>query len=79
MHYIARDVLTEDDFRANETLRLRELSSRIKACGKTALEISRACRMDKRTVQRAIKCLPVKSDAQARIELYIRTTYSTGV
>ena len=58
----------------NETRRLKELAGMIKLCGKTPAEIARACRLDKRTVERALRAEPLKSDAQARIEYYIKVT-----
>lgn len=67
--------LTESVFMANEQRRLQELAARIRATGETPLEISRACGLDKRTVIRALKCRPLKSDAQARIEYYIKIAH----
>lgn len=64
--------ITEDELRANEARRLAELAGRIRATGKSSLEIARACGLDKRTVIRARQGKPVKSDAQARIEYCIK-------
>lgn len=55
----------------NERQRLQELAARITRSGLRPLEIARACRLDKRTVQRALRCEPLKSDATARIGLYL--------
>lgn len=74
----ARKVLTEEDFRANEARRLRELAGLIRASGKSAKEIADACNLDKRTVLRALRAEPLKSDAQARIELYVRQAITYG-
>lgn len=71
--------LTEDDFVANEARRLRELAGLIRVCGRTPLQIARDCNLDKRTVQRAMRGEPLKSDAQARIEFYIKNTLQNGV
>lgn len=65
---------TENDFRANEAKRLAELAGMIRLCGKTPKEIADACNLDKRTVLRALRAEPLKSDAQARIEYYIKIT-----
>lgn len=62
----------EADFVANEISRLQQLASLIRSSGKTPLEIGRACGLDKRTVIRALKAMPLKSDAQARIEFYLK-------
>ena len=74
----ARTKPTEDDFRANEDWRLRELAGLIRVCGKTPAEIALACNLDRRTVQRALRAEPLKSDAQARIEYYIRQQLVEG-
>lgn len=66
--------ITEADFRANEAKRLTELAGMIRLCGKTPKEIADACNIDKRTVLRALRAAPLKSDAQARIEYYIKIT-----
>ena len=61
----------ETEFMANEGRRLKQLADMIRGCGRTPLEIAVACGLDKRTVLRALKARPLKSDAQARIEYYI--------
>lgn len=66
--------ISENDFRANEASRLAELAGMIRLCGKTPKEIAAACNLDKRTVLRALRAEPLKSDAQARIEYYIKIT-----
>lgn len=71
--------LTETDFAVNEERRLRELAGLIRHCGKTPQEIADECNLDKRTVLRALQALPLKSDAQARIEFYIKHTLTYGV
>ncbi len=73
-----RKILTEEEFRANETRRLRELAGLIRASGKSAKVIAEACNLDKRTVLRALRAEPLKSDAQARIELYVRQVITYG-
>ena len=62
--------ITENDFRINEQRRLKELAGLIRVCGIPSAEIALGCKLDKRTVLRALKGLPLKSDAQARIEYY---------
>ena len=71
-------VIKETEFMANEDRRLQQLANLIQFCGKTPLEIANACGLDKRTVLRALKSLPLKSDAQARIEYYIREKLNYG-
>ena len=71
--------LTEADFMANEASRLRSFAGMIKLCGKTPAQIATACNLDKRTVRRALRGEPVKSDAQARIELFIQRTIADSV
>ena len=71
--------ITEADFMRNESQRLRALAGLIKHCGKTPSEIAAACNLDRRTVQRALRAEPLKSDAQARIEYYIRQTLMQDV
>lgn len=73
-----RKVPTEDEFRANEIRRLKELAGLIRASGKSAKAIAEACNLDKRTVLRALRVEPLKSDAQARIELYVRQVITYG-
>lgn len=68
----------ETEFMANEDRRLQQLADMIRGCGKTPLEIAVACGLDKRTVLRALKARPLKSDAQARIEYYIREKLNYG-
>lgn len=70
--------LKETDFMANEVLRLKEFASLIRVCGKTPSEIAKACNLDVRTVQRALKGKPLKSDAQARVQLYIKKVLQDG-
>jgi hypothetical protein len=60
--------ITEDDFRANETRRLMEFAGRIRLCRRTPAQIATDCNLDVRTVLRALRAEPLKSDAQARIE-----------
>jgi len=74
----ARTRPTEDEFRANEAQRLSELAGLIRVCGKTPKEIAEACNLDKRTVLRAMQAFPLKSDAQARIEYYIKQVLIGG-
>ena len=62
---------TESDFTNNESRRLRRLAGLIRLSGLSPLTIARACNLDKRTVQRALKGLPLKSDAEARIEYFM--------
>lgn len=69
--------ISESDFMQNEVRRLKELAGMIKLCGKTPAEIAQACNLDKRTVERALRAEPLKSDAQARIEYYIKVTLVT--
>lgn len=64
--------ITEQEFMANEARRLTELANLIKLSREGAREIAAACRLDKRTVQRAMKGLPLKSDATERITFYIK-------
>jgi len=68
----------EVEFAANEGRRLQQLADMIRNCGKTPLEIAVACGLDKRTVLRALKACPLKSDAQARIEYYIKEKLNHG-
>lgn len=70
--------LTEADFVRNEERRLKELAGMIRLSGRTAAEIASACNLDKRTVQRAMRAEPLKSDAQARIEFYIKQLMTNG-
>lgn len=70
--------LTEADFVRNEERRLKELAGMIRLSGKSAAEIAAACNLDKRTVQRAMRAEPLKSDAQARIEYYIKQLMYNG-
>ena len=70
--------LKETDFMTNEALRLKEFASLIRVCGKTPGEIAKACNLDVRTVFRALQAKPLKSDAQARIEFYIKHTLQNG-
>ncbi len=63
---------TEKDFRANEARRLIEFAGLVRVCGSTPAQIAAACNLDKRTVLRALGGQPIKSDAQARIEYFIR-------
>lgn len=78
MDNIVCKVLREEDFRANETRRLREFAGLIRASGRSPKEIAEACRLDVRTVQRALRSEPLKSDAQARIEFYVRMVITYG-
>lgn len=71
--------ITEEDFRANERRRLLEFAGRIRLCGKPPAEIAQACNLDVRTVQRALRAEPLKSDAQARIEFYINMIITYGI
>lgn len=68
----------EVEFMANEGRRLQQLADLIRSTGKTPLEIANACGLDKRTVLRALKARPLKSDAQARIEYYIKEKLNHG-
>lgn len=68
-------IITEEEFRENEARRLAELAGLIRATGCTPLEIARACRLDKRTIIRARQAMPVKSDAQARIEFCLKIIF----
>lgn len=72
-------LLTEDDFRANETRRLQELAGLIRATGQTARQIADECHLDKRTVLRALRAEPLKSDATARLEFYAKYTITYGI
>jgi hypothetical protein len=65
--------IPEQDFQANEKRRLRELAGLLLLCGESPLQISRGCGLDKRTVIRAREGKPIRSDAQARIEFYLKT------
>ena len=69
---------TEADFQANEVRRLKEFAGMIRLSGQTPAEIARACNLDVRTVQRALRAEPLKSDAQARIEYYVRQQLIIG-
>lgn len=68
----------EAEFMANEHRRLQQLADLIRTSGKTPLEIATACGLDKRTVLRALKARPLKSDAQARIEFYLKEKLNHG-
>lgn len=69
--------ITENDFMRNEARRLTELANLIRLSGETPREIAEACRLDKRTVQRALKRLPLKSDATERIQFYLKIRLQT--
>lgn len=69
--------ITENDFMRNEARRLTELANLIRLSGETSKEIAEACRLDKRTVQRALKRLPLKSDATERIQYYLKIRLQT--
>ena len=71
-HVESAHTLTENDFMANETRRLKKLAGLIRLCGRTPVEIAKACNLDRRTVYRALRAEPLRSDAQARIEFYIQ-------
>lgn len=63
--------ICEKDYRENEQRRLTRLANMIRLSGRSAYEIGKATNLDKRTVQRALRGEPLKSDAQARIEYYL--------
>lgn len=69
-----RTMITELEFLQNEERRLTELSNLIRLSGESPRQIAQACRLDKRTVIRAMKRLPLKSDATERIRYYITQT-----
>lgn len=69
--------IPETEFMRNETRRLTELANLIRISGETPRQIADACRLDKRTVQRALKALPLKSDATERITYYLKVRLST--
>jgi len=71
--------ISEDAFRANEDRRLKELAGLIRLCGRTPLQIAQDCNLDKRTVQRALRAEPLKSDATARLEYYVKNIITYGV
>ena len=70
----SRTMITELEFLQNEERRLTELSNLIRLSGESPRQIAQACRLDKRTVIRAMKRLPLKSDATERIRYYITLT-----
>ncbi len=74
----AGEPVKEVEFMANESRRLQQLADLIRTSGKTPLEIATACGLDKRTVLRALKARPLKSDAQARIEFYLKEKLNHG-
>ena len=69
--------ISEVEFMRNETRRLTELANLIRISGASAKEIADACRLDKRTVQRALKAQPLKSDATERITYYLKIRLQT--
>lgn len=69
---------SEKDYTHNEGRRLRRLASLIRATGLSPLDIGRATNLDKRTIQRALRCEPLKSDAQARIEYFLDNFFCDG-
>ncbi len=77
-YYTHSSEVREAEFVANERARLQQLAALIRSSGKTPLEIGRACGLDKRTVIRALKAKPLKSDAQARIEFYLKKLNNYG-
>ena len=70
--------IPETEFIQNEARRLTELANLIRLSGETPREIAKACRLDKRTVQRAMKRLPMKSDATERIQYYLKIRLQTA-
>ena len=69
--------MTEADYRRNEERRLRRLAGLIRASRLSPAEIGRATNLDKRTVQRALRGEPLKSDAQARIEYFLDNYFTS--
>lgn len=63
--------LTERDFTTNEARRLQRLAQQLAATGLDARRIGSETYLDFRTVQRAMRGEPVKSDAQARLEYWL--------
>lgn len=71
--------ISESEFMANEDRRLKELSGLIRLTGMPAAAIARDCNLDRRTVQRAMEGLPLKSDATERIKFYIKKFLQHGI
>lgn len=71
-------MISEIEFLQNEERRLTELANLIRLSGESPRQIAQACRLDKRTVIRAMKRLPLKSDATERIRYYITQTLRTN-
>lgn len=70
--------LTESDFAANESRRLRRLADQLAATRLDARHIGSETHLDFRTVQRAMRGEPIKSDAQARLEYWLYNRILNG-
>lgn len=63
--------IKENEFLQNEMQRRKSLSGLIRSCGISVSAIARGCNINRKVVIRACKGLAIKSDTQARIELFI--------
>lgn len=79
MSNITHAHISEAEFVTNEDRRLKEFAGLIRCCGQTPGAIALGCRLDKRTVLRALDAKPIKSDAEARIQFYIKQVITYGV
>lgn len=72
------DEITDAEFAQADMERLREFAILIHDSGLSVYEIAKGCRMAWKTVKRAVMCLPVHSQSEARIRYYIETARKRG-